>query len=413
MIDTREELIGALHQAAEIEHGLMIQYLFPALSLKKRDDEGITPRRLALTRSWEAVILGVAVEEMGHLGTVCNLLMAVGDGPRFERPNFPQAVGYYPFPFDLVRFGDDALYRMLVFELPRGEPMPDLPHIGGAAPTVSADLAIAPDLLTFDYVGELYEKIRDGFLAVPEAELFIGQPAAQVTDTWSVRLDLRPVGDRASALAAIDDIIEDGEGAPSDRATSHYGRFLAIRRAYAQAGYFEAARPVVRNPQTREHPGTAGPGALLTNEVSREVAELFNEVYAVALRVLLQFFAFGGETEEQREALKAAAGHLMSTGIRPISEVLTDLPAYADNSLARAGPPFELYDAVSVSPFLPARWAILLERLQACATAGVGLGSEVPRLARVGETLSFVRRNLAAVAPGGSGGVPPGMDTAP
>jgi hypothetical protein len=248
-------------------------------------------------------------------------------------------------------------------------------------------------------VGELYEKIREGFLAVPDADLFIGPPAAQVTDTWSVRLDLRPVEDKASALAAIDDIIEDGEGSPVGRATSHYGRFLAIRQAYAEAGFFEAARPVVRNPQTREHPRTAGPGALLTHELSLRVAELFNEVYAAALRVLLQFFAFGGETEEQREALKAAAGHLMSTGIRPISEVLTDLPAYADGGEGRAGPPFELYDAVSVSPFLPARWTILLERLQACATEAVALGSAVPRLARVGETLSFVRRNLAGVAP--------------
>jgi Ferritin-like len=361
-------------------------------------DEGITPGQLALTRSWEAVVLGVAVEEMGHLGTVCNLLAAVGDGPRFERPNFPQAVGYYPFPFDLVRFGDDALYRMLVFELPRGEPMPEPPHVEGAL-GLSADRAIAPDLLTFDYVGELYEKIREGFLAVPQAELFLGPPEAQVTDTWSVRLDLRPVADQASALAAIDDIIEDGEGAPSSRDTSHYGRFLAIRRAYAEAGYFEAARPVVRNPQTREHRGTVGPGALLTHDLSRQVAELFNQVYATALRVLQQFFAFGGETEDQREALKAAAGHLMSTGIRPISEVLTDLPAYADGGEGRAGPPFELYDAVSVSPFLPARWTILLERLQACATAAVALGSEVPRLARVGETLSFIRRNLAGVAP--------------
>jgi hypothetical protein len=399
MIDTREEIIGALHQAAEIEHGLMIQYLFPALSLKKRDDEGITPRQLALTRSWEAVILGVAVEEMGHLGTVCNLLAAVGDGPRFERPNFPQAIGYYPFPFDLVRFSDDALYRMLIFELPRGEPMPEPPHVDAPAPEFAPERAIAPDPLTFDYVGELYEKIREGFLAVPEAELFIGLPAAQVTDTWSVRLDLRPVRNRSSALAAIDDIIEDGEGSPVGRDTSHYGRFLAIRRAYADAGFFDAARPVVRNPQTREHPGTAGPGALLTHEVSLQVAELFNQVYATALLVLQQFFAFGGETEEQREALKASAGHLMSTGIRPISEVLTDLPAYADGGEGQAGPPFELYDAVSVSPFLPARWTILLERLQACSTAALALGAEVPRLARVGETLSFIRRSLAGVAP--------------
>ena len=277
--------------------------------------------------------------------------------------------------------------------------MPEPPHVEADPGLVGPELAIAPDPLTFDYVGELYEKIRDGFLAVPEAELFIGPHAAQVTDTFSVRLDLRPVGDRNSALAAIDDIIEDGEGAPTGRDTSHYGRFLAIRRAYAEAEYFAAARLVVRNPQTREHRGTAGPGALLTHELSLHVAELFNEVYAAALRVLQQFFAFDGETEEQREALKAAAGHLMSIGIRPIAEVLTDLPAYADGSEDRAGPPFELYDAVSVSPFLPARWTILLERLQACATAATGLGAEVPRLARVGETLSFIRRNLAAVAP--------------
>ena len=59
-------------------------------------NEGLTPAQLAITRSWEATILGVAVEEMGHLGTVCNLLAAIGDGPRFERPNFPQQIGYYP-----------------------------------------------------------------------------------------------------------------------------------------------------------------------------------------------------------------------------------------------------------------------------------------------------------------------------
>jgi hypothetical protein len=63
----------------------MIQYLFPALSLRKGGNEGLSPDQLAMTGSWDATILGVAVEEMGHLGTVCNLLAAIGDGPRFER----------------------------------------------------------------------------------------------------------------------------------------------------------------------------------------------------------------------------------------------------------------------------------------------------------------------------------------
>ena len=400
MIDTREELIGALHQAAEIEHGLMIQYLFPALSLKKRQDEGLTAAEVALTRSWEGIILGVAVEEMGHLGTVCNLLASIGDGPRFARPNFPQAVGYYPFPFDLVPFGDDALYRMLIFELPRGESPPAPPHSAVPEFALNAELDVGPDPLTYDYVGELYQKIRHGLTAISENDLFIGDPAAQVGDTWSVRLDLRPVRDRGSALAAIDDIIEDGEGAPEDRATSHYGRFLGIRAAYAETGYFEASRSVVRNPRTRAtHPDAVGPGSLITHEVACAVAELFNEVYATTLLVLHQFFAFGGETASQREALKAAAGHLMSTGIRPIAEVLTTLPAYSAGGAERAGPPFELYNAVSLSPFVAARWTVLLERLDACASAATTLGSEVDRLTQIGETLSYIRRNLALVAP--------------
>jgi hypothetical protein len=395
-IDTREELIGALHEAAEIEHGLMIQYLFPALSLRKDGNEGLTSAQLAITRSWEATILGVAVEEMGHLGTVCNLLAAIGDGPRFERPNFPQQIGYYPFPFDLVPFGDDALYRMLVFELPRGLPMPPGPHVDPAA--ADAQLrAVAPEPLTFDYVGELYEQIREGFAAIPESMLFIGPAAAQVTDTWSVRLDLRPVTDRESAFGAIDDIIVDGEGAPTDRSRSHYGRFLGIRTAYAQADYFPAARRVVWNPQTRVQRG-AGQGTLLTSEPAKDVAELFNEAYACALLILQQFFAFGGETAQQREALKAAAGQMMSTAIRPIAEVLTELPALDPADDHRAGPPFELYDAVEVSPFLSARWTILLERLASTAAAALQLGSQVPRLAAIGETMSLLRTNLAAVA---------------
>ncbi|HET9872687.1 MAG TPA: ferritin-like domain-containing protein [Propionibacteriaceae bacterium] len=395
-IDTRVELIAALHEAAEIEHGLMIQYLFPAFSLKKRADEGLRPAQLALAREWGATILGVAVEEMGHLGTVCNLLAAIGEGPRFERPNLPQTVGYYPFPFDLVPFGDEALYRMLVFELPRGEPLPAPPF----ADEIAADsLALAaPEPLTYDYVGELYEKIRDGFGAIAESELFIGPPDAQVADTWSVRLDLRPVTSQASAFDAIDDIILDGEGAPADRMTSHYGRFLGIRNAYARAGRFAAARPVVTNPQTRKKRGT-GPGTLLTFELATNVAELFNEVYAAALLILQQFFAFAGETQQQREALKAAAGQLMSTAVRPVSEVLTELPAFDPADERRAGAPFELYDAVSVSPFLSARWTILLERLQAVSDEALALGAEVPRLAAVGETVKFLRRRMTEVAP--------------
>ena len=134
MIRTREALIDALHDAAELEHGLMLQYMFAALTVKKDLADGITGTQQELLRDWEGQILAVMREEMAHLGTVCNLLTAIGGAPRFDRPNFPQpAKTRYPFAFDLIPFGDEALYRLIRFELPKGEQPPDPPKRVGTA----------------------------------------------------------------------------------------------------------------------------------------------------------------------------------------------------------------------------------------------------------------------------------------
>jgi hypothetical protein len=401
VIDTREELTVALHEAAELEHGLMIQYLFPAFSMKKRLDEGLSAPQQRLARSWQATILGVAVEEMGHLGTVCNLLASIGEGPHFDRPNFPQHSGFYPFDFDLVPFSDEALYRMLVFELPRGEPLPAPPHTpaSGALATRSLEaFTAAPEPLTYDYVGELYGKIADGFRQIDEQELFIGPGSAQVDDEWSVGLDMRQVVDRPSALAAIDDIIVDGEGSPSGTSGSHYGRFSKIRQEYADSGYFAASRPVVVNPQTRHQRDASSEGTLIVAERTRRVAELFNGAYGSVLLMLEHFFTSSSLAPEQRAVLRASTSRMMSVAIRPLGEVLTELPAAGDGAPVTAGAPFELYDRESVSPFPSARWTILLERLQSVIDDARSLGEDVPRVAAIGDTVRYLRRSLAEVA---------------
>jgi hypothetical protein len=401
MIDTREELTVALHEAAELEHGLMIQYLFPAFSMKKRLDEGLSAPQQRSARSWQATILRVAVEEMGHLGTVCNLLASIGEGPHFDRPNFPQRSGYYPFAFDLVPFSDEALYRMLVFELPQGEPLPPLPRMP-ESPRLATDsleaVSAAPDPLTYDYVGELYGKIADGFRRIDEQELFIGPRTAQVDNRWSVELDLHQVVDRSSALAAIEDIIVDGEGSPAARSSSHYGRFAQVRQEYKQSGFFAAARPVVVNPQTRPQRDAPTGGTLLVNERTRRAAELFNGAYGTVLLMLEQFFGSTSETPQQRAVLRASTSQMMSVAIRPLAEVLTELPAIGPENPATAGAPFEIYDRETASPFPSARWTILLERLQAVIDDAMSLGAEIPRMAAVGDTIRFLRRTLAEVA---------------
>jgi hypothetical protein len=390
MIDSREGLIGALHEAAELEHGLLLQYLFSALTLKKRGDEGLTPAQQEAARNWEGKILAVAREEMAHLGTVFNLLTAIGGAPRLERPNFPQpAKSYYPFAFVLTRYSDEALHRFIRFELPKGEKPPAPPH---AAETWLGP--IEPDPVEYEYIGELYRQIRSAFSTLPEDMLFIGPKYAQDSEEWSRRMQILRVVDRAGADAAIDFIVQQGEGAPGNRTGSHYQTFLDLRAQLA-AAKVDPARAVVANPRTRPHRGSPYPATLLTNPDAISVAQLLNQTYQAALLMLGQLYAYGGESFGERAALRNAARQIMTMGIRPLAETLTQLPATRDSTDGRlAGPTFELHDGLQLSTQRENRWAILIERLEAIVEAADKLPSINPRLAFVGENIGLISRNL-------------------
>lgn len=395
MIDTREELIDALTEAAELEHGLLLQYLFAAYSMKKRADEGLSPADQELVRTWEGVITGVAREEMAHLGCVCNLLSAIGGAPRLGRPNFPQPLGsYYPFDFRLMAFGDEALHRFIGFELPEGETPP-------APRALAADAtAVTPDPLVFQYIGNLYGQIRHAFGAIEETELFIGPRAAQDTDDWSNRFRLHLVTDRASAFAAVDAIVLEGEGAPGHREGSHYDRFLDIRAALAARPGIEPSRPVVSDPRTRVHRDAPAGGTLIEPAETVAVAQLADSVYITVLLLLLQYYGYDGETEPQRDAIRSAIRHLMSAIFRPLAEVLTELPIAGDPARGTAGPTFELYSDVRVAPVPENRFTIVFERLdRIAARAGELHAAGGPaRLRSIGESVGWIRRNLGAVA---------------
>src|SRR3712207_7075976 len=65
--------------------------LFPYTTLfRSHPSENVTWPQVELIRGWERHVLRVAREEMAHLGTVSNLLTAIGGAPQFRRPNFPQ-----------------------------------------------------------------------------------------------------------------------------------------------------------------------------------------------------------------------------------------------------------------------------------------------------------------------------------
>src|SRR4029079_12991982 len=110
-IETREELIYLLAEAAAIEHNLMCCYLYAAWSLKRGEEDGLSPAEAKAVRAWKSAIIRVAVEEMAHLTLVGNLTSAVGGSPHFSRPNFPIAPGYHPagVVVELARFSHAVL----------------------------------------------------------------------------------------------------------------------------------------------------------------------------------------------------------------------------------------------------------------------------------------------------------------
>lgn len=80
-----------LHAAAEIEHALLVQYLYAAYSLDKTGGSGtLVPAGAAATiAGWRSKIITIAKEEMAHLLTEQNLLRFIGGPLTFERGDFP------------------------------------------------------------------------------------------------------------------------------------------------------------------------------------------------------------------------------------------------------------------------------------------------------------------------------------
>src|ERR1044072_6684022 len=124
---TREALIHALYEAAELEHNLMCTYLYAAFSLKSGTEEGLSAAEAEATARWRRTILRVAVEEMGHLTAVWNITSALGGSPRFGRLNFPLDPGSLPANVivRLAPFGESVLQHFIYPERPNGSGQPD------------------------------------------------------------------------------------------------------------------------------------------------------------------------------------------------------------------------------------------------------------------------------------------------
>jgi hypothetical protein len=415
-LEHREALVYTLGKAAEIEHLIMLSYLYASFSLKQRTEEGLTPDALEAVKRWRRTLTEIGEQEMLHLALVQNLLTAVGAAPRLARPNFPLPAYTYPagVRIELLPFSESALRHFAFLERPEGMAIDDAEGFEALGQAVGLphdeEDEIVPHLQEFDTIGQLYRSIQTGIEQLAERlgpeRLFVGPPDAQATAEHFRWPELVAVTDAASARRAIDTIVEQGEGARGEWRDAHFGRLLGIldefRAMRAADPDFEPARPVALSNVRPQVHGAGLP--LISDPGTVRCMDLLNVVYEVLLQLLSRYFAHTDESPEQLAALADVSVGLMYGAVKPLGSVVTSLPVGFETPGLTAGPGFELFYQVDyLLPHRAAAWVVMEERLRDAAAFAVRCGQAcspalMTPLARVATALQKYADTLAAAA---------------
>jgi Ferritin-like len=379
LVERRKQLTYLLCQGAELEHGLMCQYLYAAFSLKSAPGPGVRPDQLEAVQRWRSVILDVAREEMLHWSMVQNLLTSVGSAPFVSRPHMPhQAKGYPPaVQLRLLAFGKAALQHFVYLERPEGLELSDaaeFEHIGAVPAPMSAD-EIVPRGQNFTTQGTLYRSIEAGLVELArklgESQLFIGPHFHQSDEDTFSWPDLAPIVDLDGATRALERIVEHGEGARGEWSASHFGRFRAILDEYQAIleddRDFTPAHPVAAAGMR----GVEGiePERYITDPATGKTSDLFNAVYELLLQMVARYFAFGHETPDQRATLAHASVRLMFEVIDPLGLLLAEMEVGPEHPDMTAGANFQLpYRGNFLLPHRRSAWIRFVERLNELAS---------------------------------------------
>lgn len=389
-----------LHIAAEIEHALMVQYLYSAYSLGGPD---VPARHREKVRHWQEVVLGIAKEEMGHLITVQNVLRLIGAPLCLDREDYPWGSDFYPFEFTLEPMTKDSLARYVYAEMPAGWDTPEAREIEKRAMKSSSEQSL-------HRVGVLYDrmqKILANHEYVKDADFQSSTTSFQASwDEWGrgyVRgargqttsghspgtpdVLVQPVSNRDEAVEALAAIGKQGEALFYDSDSndqSHFRRFLDIYREFPEEGDWVPTRPVPINPKTplnlnaNQQPRlfAKGRGAeakrkgtLIKHPESVEWAHLFNIRYRMLLVNLSHAYQLSGATG-QGEA-PSPRGLLINRtfgemyNVRSISNILVQLPLDQSGSGQVAAPPFEMPYTVDLPNTEANRWRLHRDLLEA------------------------------------------------
>lgn len=379
---TREHLLHHLYEAAELEHNLMCTYLYAAFSLRSGTGEGLGAAEAEAVARWRRELLGVAIEEMGHLVAVWNITSALGGSPRFGRDNFPLDPGALPASVvvRLAPFTEAVLQHFIFLERPDGSVEPDG---GGFAPDYVYRRGMRPGRLTpmgLDYatVGTFYATLGENLQAFVEhhgeKDAFCGDPALQLSSAEVELGGAATVICLKTALAAFMAIVRQGEGAPADAVGSHYQRFIAIRDEWvalkARNPAFDPAHPAATNPVQRA-PTRASGRVWIEDEAAAATVDVANTGYGLMLRLIAHAYAVPRPSPAKALAVDLGIGLMRAVTL--LGERAARLPAGPSNPGCNAGMSFvALRDAAPLLPG-PAARRFFAERLGELAAAAASL----------------------------------------
>ncbi|MEV0232823.1 ferritin-like domain-containing protein [Nonomuraea sp. NPDC050786] len=301
-IVTLASLREHLQWAIELEHATLPPYLTALYSL----DPERNPAAVE-------VVSGVFVEEMLHLALAANLLNAVGGAPRLDTPEMlpphPRKLPHGDLELSLVPFGPEALEMFLRLEQPAPPGAP-------------------PEDDDYETIGQFYAAIEQGLRylcdTLGEKEVFSGDPARQVSGGHFRHTGGRLVAvtDLASALDALEEIVEQGEGTARSEVwdgdqdeVAHYYRFMELKLGRR---YRRGDTPESGPTGERLSVDLTGVFPMTPNPADRAAQEEFNHTYCAILHLLE--VAFNGSPRMlavatgEMYALKAQAHELMRRG---------------------------------------------------------------------------------------------------
>jgi Ferritin-like len=359
----REETFMFLQTAAEIEHALMVEYLYALYSLK------LEAGNFALQES----IRTIAVQEMGHLMTIQNLLLMLGESPYLSRQDLSPQIEKDPMPFRMEPFTKKSLAKYVAAESPLlAKTDPDFAELDEIFK--EAKLASMSEI---HRVGMIYAKLywlfkktdgpegpwtnfpSESFTPgehLSDADFHLGDDLfnrqASVNE-WGASVEnffVDTTETREKALEAIWRIAAQGEGLENMEG-SHFSQF---RNAYRN--FDTLPQPphinVPTNPTVEDQP-LADPELernRISNKRTQKWARLFNQRYHILLLCLSHTFKYiksDAAEKATRGVLRRWAMQEMIQGISIIGQEMTTQPRAESNGEtdAFAAAPFTLTQA--------------------------------------------------------------------